>query len=330
MLLDSFSNGSSSEILRQYVSGLVQAITVIKEAGGCVDKKCIEIKRLLEKKKIMQYVNIACELSVASYFAKKYPRSFKYQVDTITGEKARPDKQNFDFQFSDEKRIVNVEVKSFSRKENKNPLPIKIFAPENTRRFMKENGMPFEANCMPTMKRFLDAANSQLPESRDGLNVVVLCCNDPDEYADALECLVGQNGVLQSSPGSLGKLAPVLGDLPNIQAIVICNLGFSHLGVLDTDKVKCIYKDQINEFRNGIVGWHYNANIPVGVYTDRNKNSDFFLINDLVKTFELLNGMWNKSYTTTQDFAFDIFSTVQSELLLMNYDDCIKVLTKRS
>jgi hypothetical protein len=101
------------------------------------------------------------------------------------------------------------------------------------------------------LRHFLAKANGQLVRPDNGLSVVVVCCNDVDEYADAMESLVGKHGLVRD--------AREIEKIRNIDSIVVCLLGLMHHAALNEDVAKNVYQDESVTLHDEFDAWQYNA-----------------------------------------------------------------------
>ena len=90
---------------------------------------------------------------------------------------------------------------------------------------------------------------------------MLLCCNDLDEQADALTCFIGEHGICGQTE-TQGKVpAPV--DLPNVDAVVVCNLGLLQSGALDPERFDLAHGGYGDRLTDGSNAWDYQRSVPV-------------------------------------------------------------------
>jgi len=261
-----YAGSQSPEICEQYLLGLVAILSDLRANGFGTAELEQRIITALRNKDSGGYVNHACELAATGYFLQSFPDGFRYQVDSSVPVFGIGPAKNFDFSFVADERTFNVEVKAFAVKEcpsDEYPPP-KAFLTKADREALYGLGMRFSKNCAPAIARFLTDANTQLVQPEKGLSVVLLCCNDLDEYTDALTCFIGPHGICGQTEKE--GLVPAPADLPNIDAVVICLLGFNHLAVVDPARFKQFYKDESVGIADGADAWDYVNAFPVGIY----------------------------------------------------------------
>lgn len=219
------------------------------------------------------YINRICEFCIAHYFMMEYPENFQYEVESNLAktQNINDKRKNFDLSFISNKYTFNIEVKTFKLTNHENKDPIKLYLPpEQSKPFydlLKENNINISRNCLPQLGRFLRDANSQLPDKTENhINIVMLCCNDLDEYSDVLTCLLHPKiGVFYIEEPT--KISPNLAELDKIDCICINNLGFEHNVIFDYERYMRSYgKENVT---NGIINlsgseiWNYYRNIPI-------------------------------------------------------------------
>ena len=261
-----YARSQSPEICEQYLLRLVSILSDLRANGFGTAELEQRINTALRNKDSGGYINHACELAAAGYFLQRFPDGFRYQVDSSVAAIGTGPAKNFDFSFVADERTFNVEVKAFAVKERlsgKCPPP-KAFLTKADREALYGLGMRFSKNCAPAIARFLKDANTQLVQPEKGLSVVLLCCNDLDEYTDALTCFIGPHGICWQTEQE--GLVPAPADLPNIDAVVICLLGFNHLAVVNPARFKLFYNDESAGIADGADAWNYVYAYPVGIY----------------------------------------------------------------
>jgi len=227
-----------------------------------------------------QFVTHACEIAAADHFHQLYPENFCIEVPSNAG-------RNFDFTFEADGITFNVEVKTIlpqSDSDEKRNL-VKFFLPQDqTRPFVRqirqETGMGISRNCMPFINRALKDANEQLARPKRGITVMLLCCNDFEEQIDALTCFVGPHGILsktEAAPENAVELAPA--NVPNVDAVVICNLGHLQAGVLYPDRFAAVYEpaDPPAQLHDGGPAWDYLRSYPIALRMQPSMPLDFLV-----------------------------------------------------
>jgi len=259
-LLTSRPRAAPKAFIEKYVNGLLDTLQVVHGDPDSIAAELARIRSFLSEDTPFGYVNLACELALASWFKIRHPEGFAYQVPTPLAETTTGIQRTFDFRFHTESAQYNVEVKNFSRAgastEGKDPL--KLFLPPAQANALVGAGLNPEGTSRKALRQFLTKANGQLVRPDGGLSVVVICCNDVDEYADAMECLVGEHGLV--------KDVSELDKIPNIDGIVFCLLGFMHHSALDAAITKKVYQDESVTLHDGFDAWQYDPALPVGVF----------------------------------------------------------------
>lgn len=217
------------------------------------------------------YITHACKFSLLYYFFKKFPKEFKFHVSSNISKTGNiNDKmKNYDLNFLNGQYSFHIEVKTFEFSEDKEKSAIKMFLSkeqaERQYRLLRERGLSPNRTLMTKISKALKDANEQLPRYQDAdiknINIAMICCNDLDEYADALTCLIhSKEGILSLHRGD--KIRPSKEDLDRIDAILLCNLGFEHNVIMNKTKLYKFYNnDEITI--NGSDIWDYRRNIPV-------------------------------------------------------------------
>lgn len=315
-LLMDYAESQTQEVVKQYFGRLISILTDLRAAGYDTRKlEDIFITALRDKEK-GGYINHACELAATGYFMKNFPEEFRYQVEGVAPAtpSGKGPAKNFDFSFAADGHVFNVEVKTFAQKSIDNDaLPIKVFLPRPETKALYAQGMRFSRNCAPTIGRFLEDANTQLVRPDGGLSVVLLCCNDLDEYADALNCFVGPHGICNKSAKEGPVPSPA--DLPNVDAVVICNLGFNHRAVVDLNGVRRFYRDENMNIADGADPWNYAMAFPTGFFLRQESRSE-----NLMKAFMTafhschlhISKLMEQNGGDVQQAAFDLFNAANN------------------
>ena len=312
-LLIDYAQSQERKVVEQYCAKLDSILTDLRSAGFCTRELENHLIAALKDKKNGNYINRACELSAAGYFMTNFPTGFKYQVENMDSAPSRGDgsPKDFDFSFVADEYVFNVEVKTFALKPlNNETPPIKSFLPPSQTKAMYNQGMRVSQNCAPAIGRFLKDANTQLVRPDGGLSVVLLCCNDLDEYADALTCFVSPHGICHKTAN--GELVPSPTDLPNIDAVVICNLGFNHSAVVDLKRYRDFFRDENENIPDGAAPWNYALALPVG-FCLRQESRAESLLKAFMTAFRShsfsISNLMDKNGGDVQQAVFDLFNS---------------------
>lgn len=288
-LFESRPHPTSKASVRHYVNGLVGALETIHCNPDDIRGELKKVCDFLEGEKTFDYVNYACELALASGFKKGQPDRFSYQVPTPCAETTTGTQRTFDFRFYVKDEQYDVEVKNFSRdwERNETQLPVKLFLSKEQSNSLFAAGLRPEGTSRRTLRNLLLKANEQLYRPKTGLSIVFVCCNDVEEYADAMECLVGPHGFAADTDG--------FAKLPNIDGIVLCMLGLPHHAALDASFIQRVLQDERVVLADNFDSWRYESGIPVGIFPVQNivirdeRAAEGFVLN-----FRLTNGVLNK------------------------------------
>lgn len=320
-ILKSKPNRPSDKVIEQYVEELFNVVTNLFNSPDEVISEIDYVESLLKQTDSFPYVNHACELSAANSFKLEFPKGFRYQVDNTSTITRTGKPKSFDFSFFVDTHQFNTEVKNFSRKDaNCGRDPVKLFLPRVQSQELYDQGLRPDATCKSAIRGFLINANTQLQRPPIGLSVMLLCCNDLDEYADAMECFIGSHGIIQSATPKNPQTGivsfPDIGELPNIDAVVICNLGFSHRSVTDTDILKKFYRDDDVQLVDGSTIWSYKSTLPAGFFLRQEKFSDG-LYKIFAESFHLTNGpliqLRRRHHGNLQAAIFELFNLSQKQ-----------------
>lgn len=259
-----------SVIVSQYVERLEELLERLKSRGVDADALRSKLVTALQDKGTGGFANLACELGAADHFLTGYPDGFCYQVPSNAPSAGEGTWKSFDFSFKAQGITFNVEVKAFAPNDNIfNGPPVKSFLlPSDTKALYKQ-GARFSRNCAPAIGRFLLDANSQLTRPAHGISVMLLCCNDLDEQADALTCFFGEHGIFRQTE-TQGKV-PAPAELPNIDAVVICHLGLLQSGVLDPKRFTVALGGNNTSLTDGSSAWDYSRSFPVAFPLQRDR-----------------------------------------------------------
>ena len=155
----------------------------------------VESRRFAED----SFIQIACETSVCSYFAKFFPDGFKYEPNCNSNNNT-----DVDCQFADGRYIYNVEVKcpgleTYKEKAHETPkIELKGRFDEDGRNLIsfinsalqdhmdKEQvgwNYDIKKRLDNTLKTFLQESNNKFPaiESANQVNILVVCCDDVND-----------------------------------------------------------------------------------------------------------------------------------------------------
>lgn len=250
-----------SVIVGQYVERLEELLERLKSKGiDAFDLRGKLVTALRDKEK-GGFTNLACELSAAHHFLERHPDGFGYQVLSNAPETGEGTRKSFDFSFETQGITFNVEVKAFAPAKDIGDRTVKLFLPQSDTKALYDQGARFSRNCAPAIARFLLDANSQLTKPARGISVLLLCCNDLDEQADALTCFIGPHGICSQSKAE--GVVPAPADLPNIDAVVICHLGLLQSSVLNPDRFSAALGWTEARPSNGSNAWDYSRSLPV-------------------------------------------------------------------
>lgn len=288
-LFESRPRPASKAFVQNYVNGMFRALEAIHSNPDDVRAELKKVCDFLNRDKPFDYVNYACELALASGFKTDHPERFSYQVPTPFAETATGRQRSFDFRFYVKDAQYNIEVKNFSRdwKRKDTQLPIKLFLPPEQANALFAAGLRPEGTSRGALHDLLMKANDQLFRPENGLSVVFVCCNDVDEYADAMECLVGPHGLATDTDG--------FGELPNIDGIVLCMLGLFHHAALDASSIQRVLQDDSVTLADDFDTWRYESGIPVGIFPVQKVSvRSEVAAEDFVRLFQLTNGALDK------------------------------------
>jgi len=263
------------EIFNQYCALLATAIEYQKHPNKTSQEIADGLAGLLRADNIEEFLAQISELGAAEYFRKIHPEGFANHVPNPGRSSTGPDK-NFDFTFQAEGIRFNVEVKAFSKAfSTDDEGGAKYFLPEPIKQQLYDVGIEMKATLAPTIGRFLGDANCQLLRRDNDMNVVLLCCNDPDEYADVMESLHGPYGLIRASkaagnsPQLPNSVIPNLSLMTNIDAVVVCLTGFLHSGIVNTLRFSRAYKLDGLRLTDPEHAWDFRFTFPCGFWLHR-------------------------------------------------------------
>lgn len=263
------------EILDQYCARLAAAIDTQKAPGKTLQEMADGLAELVLKDEMEPFLSQVSELGAAAYFKTAYPVGFDNHIPNPGSSSTGPVK-NFDFRFQAEGIRFNVEVKAFSKAfDPDREGGVKYFLPEHVKQPLHEAGTEMTSTLATTIGRFLSKADSQLFRRGDDMNVVLLCCNDPDEYADVMESLHGPFGLISASraagdsPTLPDSVIPNLSLMTNIDAVVVCLSGFLHAGIVNKVRFSRAYKLDDCSLDKPERAWDFRYTFPVGFWLHR-------------------------------------------------------------
>lgn len=259
-----------SVVVGQYVERLEELLERLKSRGVDAGGLRSKLVAALQDKDTGGFANLACELGAADHFLTGYPDGFCYQVLSNAPRAGEGTRKSFDFSFEARGITFNVEVKTFAPNGvSFNGPPVKSFLRPSDTKALYKQGARLSRNCAPAIGRYLLDASSQLTKPARGISVMLLCCNDLDEQADALTCFVGENGICRQTVAQ-GKV-PAPAELPNIDAVVICHLGLLQSGVLDPERFTVALGGNNARLTNGCNAWDYSRSFPVAFPLQRDR-----------------------------------------------------------
>ena len=308
-LLMSYAREQAPIIVDQYEEELWRLLDTLNSHGFDTAELQQRLTAALGDKDTGGYVNLACELAAVGHFLKHFPEGFRYQVPSTEPASDTGMSKNFDFAFIANGFSFHVEVKAFAPnpKAHEGP-PIKLFLPREQQEALYKQGLRFSRHCAPAIARFLNDANNQLTLPTNGLSVMLLCCNDLDEFADALTCFIGPHGICNQTAQQ--GLIPAPTQLPNIDAVVICQLGFNQSAVLDPAKFKRFLGEDDLNIAHGADAWDYKTAFPVGLFL-RKEHPSYDLQAVFEKVFRSLHAnvafLMKQSGHGVQDALFALF-----------------------
>lgn len=256
---------SDSVIVSQYVERLEQLLGLMRSKSINTDALRSRLVKALQDKEKGGFATLACELGAVAHFLNGYPNGFCYQVTSNAPRTGEGTKKSFDFSFETKGITFNVEVKAFAPKPsniNEKHIVKSFLLPESTKA-LYEKGVRFSSNCAPAIANHLSDANSQLTRPARGLSVMLLCCNDLDEQADALTCFVGKYGICRQTKTQ--GIVPAPAELPNIDAVVICHLGLLQSGVIAPQRFTDAHNGTNPQLDDGSYAWDYSRSLPVAL-----------------------------------------------------------------
>lgn len=249
-------------VVDQYVKRLEKVLERLSSKGVNADNLRSKLVTALQKKNTGGFVNLACELSAADHFLTSYSDGFCYQVPSNAPKAGKGMRKSFDFSFKVQDITFNVEVKALSpNRDSSNGSQVKSFLRPSETQELYDKGLRFSKNCAPAIGRHLLDANDQLIRPAHGINVMLLCCNDLDEQADALTCFIGEHGICSQTKTQ--GIVPAPAELKNIDAVVICCLGLLHGGVLYPECFTAALGGNNARLTDGSNAWDYSRSFPI-------------------------------------------------------------------
>lgn len=259
-----------TEVVSQYVERLEEMLERLKSKDVDVDDLRSKLITALQDRNTGGFVNLACELGTTDHFLTEYPDTLCYQVPSNVPSSGEGTRKSFDFSFTVQGMTFHVEVKAFAPKVSSiNTPPVKSFLQPSDTKLLYSQGARFSKNCAPAIGRFLLDANDQLTRPARGISVMLLCCNDLDEQADALTCFIGKHGICRQTETQ--GIVPAPAELPNIDAVVICHLGLLQAGVLDPERFTAALGGDAVGLTDGSHAWDYSRSFPVALLLQRDR-----------------------------------------------------------
>lgn len=268
--LQSFpSQSQNSNTRREYVDAFIERIKSFEKSGIDAKKTLARLESALTKQDIDIVIRTSCELAAAFSFQRLFPIKFRYEVPSSQEPPVSGLSRDFDFAFNAAGRDFNVEVKCFSRDSAQDREPCKVFN-KSYRQLVDQAGGNYSPNRMQALRKFLADANGQLVRPDNGLSVVLLCCKDWDVMADALECLLGRDGVLTAVHSAIpGETLSLM----NIDAIVLCDAGMYHEAAMRRRSYAATSGPDVS-LDSGVQPWEYKEWLAFGFFVDAGKISD--------------------------------------------------------
>lgn len=188
-----------------------------------------------------QYIQIACETTINSYFASRFPDSFRYEPKTRANTK-----KNVDCSYSDAgyKYFIEVKCADFKAKEmitSQDGFKISTFGrlPDyasvlnELTQMLHEGQKTLEAPPKPvlrqknmdnTLKDFLISAHGKFNEcsSDNEVNILVVCCGDAQDMQAWFSYLQGYRGLFTPNPFCKANF------FRNVDMVVLTNLYHRH------------------------------------------------------------------------------------------------------
>ena len=306
------------KVVGQYVCRL-EEILQYRALHGAKDLRDLLVQCLQNKDP--SFVNHACEIGAADYFRKRYPENFALAVPSHQNSGDGPHK-DFDFTFKSDEITFNVEVKTITPKvkpdEDDGAPRNQSYLTKEQNKLLMDFNIDLSDNGMPRLARALKKANGQLARPTSGITVMLYCCNDYDEQIAALTCLIGPNGICNKTVSDHIVPAPI--DLPNVDAVVICNLGLLQASVLYPDRYATAHsiKGQTYTERviDGCAPWDYHHSFPIVVPLGEMSN-DF--IKPLLSVFQSIGVIIMKKCGLQIDKLQSAYFETINEILNSNY-----------
>jgi hypothetical protein len=188
----------------KYTLGILRPFLNDKQYKKAISKSKNDLKSACPEN-----LEAICELTICSFFAKKYPCSFKYE-DAVNPPK------NVDCSFVENETKFNVEIKcpDYSKQHIKSNSPgINIVALSRSNKkeiFSLERkiseslpsakyGSSVQLPNDNKMKDYLLLANSKFIKSDVNLNVLIVCCDNPIDVQRWFFYLHGHQGLFTNS-----------------------------------------------------------------------------------------------------------------------------------
>jgi hypothetical protein len=133
---------------------------------------------------------------------------------------------------------------------------LKSFLPPAQSTRIHGAGIPLDGTTRKPLRAHLATANGQLWR-KQGINVVLVCANDLDEYADATEVLWGPHGLMRD--------AAEIETLPAIDVVIVSNYGFLHHCMLDAARIEDFYQSDEIVLPDGATPWRFDGSFSFGL-----------------------------------------------------------------
>ena len=227
-----------------YYEGFLQSINNIKSFLS--NKQFTDLMKnklfLTRKKEFIeeQYIQAACELTVNSYFANKYPKSFQYEYKVNKNSN-----KDVDLFFQDKIYKYNIEVKcpSFNDKKSyKKEGSIEVITPirsknkymlydtiETLKKQVKyntcgQNMLIHQKNMDNNLKDFLISAHKKFDSNiiANSLNILVVCCDDDLDIQNWYNYLFSNQGLFTQNSFTKPE------EYSNVDIIVLTSLFHNH------------------------------------------------------------------------------------------------------
>lgn len=233
----------NSPLLDQYRQSYAENVRFLIDKLTVKQQKDLYLNKLFLKREFnsdleKQFIQTACEITVTSYFAQRFPESFRYEPKLTK-------QSNSECQFKALGYTYNIEVKcpSFDRLEAQNLDNHFIFSvPIRTNRALLEiitgalneaaeqAGLPSYTTphrMDNNLKDFLKSANNKFKgaNSENDINMLVVCCDNAKNMQEFTNYLYQYGGFFNQNPDHT-ILAPL--DYKHVDVVILCNLYYRH------------------------------------------------------------------------------------------------------